>query len=243
MAIDVEAQREAVFEEGAREEVKIGGEVFGGVDACADAAAAAVVEHVEEREQRAVRPPAVRGGVELPERADLAALPAADGGAWLGRGLFGGEAVGEGEAADGGRIELVIEAAFDLAGGGAVAGRRAGREQLAQQRLDLDRPGCSVIAAGDAGQPARGLATRAGAEVVGVELVEASASDAEFGGGGRGAQLIGAEGGKDFADEGWSDTVGELLAVFFIARKMQGHRRDGEGVSAARRFEIGRAHV
>lgn len=126
MAIDVEAQREAVFKEGAREEVEVGGEIFGGIDACADAAAAAIIEHVEEREQRAFGPPAVRSGVELPERADLAALPAADGGARFGRGLFGGEAIGERETADGGRIELEIEAAFDLAGGGAVAGRRAG---------------------------------------------------------------------------------------------------------------------
>ena len=51
-------------------------------------------------------------------------------------------------------------------------------------------------------------------EVVGVKFVETSASDAEFGGSAGGGHLIGAEGGKDFADQGWSDAVGELLAVF-----------------------------
>ena len=90
-------------EEGARQEVEVGEEVlpaalrrcpsgkgsalwlsrsarFGGINARADAAAAAVVEHVEQRQMRALRPPAVRGGVELPERADFGALPAADTG-------------------------------------------------------------------------------------------------------------------------------------------------------------------
>ena len=43
MAVHVEAQREAVFEEGAREKVEVGGEIFCGVNACADAAAAASV--------------------------------------------------------------------------------------------------------------------------------------------------------------------------------------------------------
>ena len=134
-------------------------------------------------------------------------------------------------AADGGRIEVETESALDLAGGGAVAGGRLRGEQ----RLDLGRPRRRVLTAGDAGRPAGGLATRTGAEVIGVEFVKAGAADAEFSRGGRGAQLIGAESGKDFADEGWSVAMGELLAVFFIARKVRERRPDGEGASAARR--------
>ena len=63
-AIHAETQGQAVFEEGAREKVEVGGQVFGGIDACADAAAAAIIEHVEQREHGTVGPAAVRRRVE-----------------------------------------------------------------------------------------------------------------------------------------------------------------------------------
>ena len=234
-AIHVEAQGQAVFEEGAREKVEVGGQVFGGVDAGADAAAAAIIEHVEQREHGTIGPPAVRGGVELPERADLAALPAAHGGPGLGRGLAWSESVGEGKAADGGGIDLQIEAASDLAGGEAVAGGRAGGEQLAQQRLNGGGPGRGVIAAGDARLPAVSLTARTGTKVVGIEFVETGAAEAEFGGGGGAGQLTGAEGGEDFAGEGRGDAFGELLAVFFIAARLTARPDEWECASAAPR--------
>ena len=61
-------------EKGAREEVEVGEQRFGRIDLRADAAAAAIIEHVEQREHGAVGPPAMGRGVELPERADLGAL-------------------------------------------------------------------------------------------------------------------------------------------------------------------------
>ena len=74
VAIDVETQREAVEEKGARQEIEVSQEGLGRVDLRADATATAIVEHVEQRQHGAIGPPAMRCGVELPERADLAAL-------------------------------------------------------------------------------------------------------------------------------------------------------------------------
>jgi len=153
VAIDVEAQGQAVGEEGAREEVEVGEQRFGGIDLRADAPAAAIVEHVEERQWRTLGPPAMRGGVELPERTDLAALPAAHGGFGFARGPCGSEAMSAGETADGGRIKTEAKAALDLAGREAVAGGRARAEQLAQERLDGVRPKRGVIAARAAWAP------------------------------------------------------------------------------------------
>jgi hypothetical protein len=147
VAIDVEAQRKTVGEKGAREEVEVGEERFGGIDLNADAAAAAIIEHIEPREHGAIGPPAMGRGVELPKRADLGALPAAHRRLWLARGLGRGEVVAAGKAADGGGIEREAEAAQDFAGGKAVAGRRAAGEELAQQGSDLCRPRRGMIAA------------------------------------------------------------------------------------------------
>ena len=176
VAVDVETQRETVGEEGAREEVEVGEERLARVDVRTDAAAAAIIEHVEERERRAAGPPAVRGGIELPERADFAALPAPHGGFGFARGLWRSEVVGECEAADGGGIELEGEEACDLAGGEAVVGRRARGEQLAQERFDLGGPWSRVVAARGAWHPSVLAAGRTGAQIGGVKFVEPTAA-------------------------------------------------------------------
>ena len=70
---------------------------------------------------------------------------------------------------------------------------------------------------------AEGKAARArgtGAEIIGVELVKARASDFERLGGRRGREIVRAKGGKDFADERGTETMGELLIVFFTVRTM-----------------------
>ena len=68
MVIDVEREREAVSEEGRRQEIKVGEEIFALVEPCAGAQTAAIIEHIEQREEvLAVRKKTVRRGVELPE--------------------------------------------------------------------------------------------------------------------------------------------------------------------------------
>ena len=224
VAVHVEGKREAVGEEGARQEVEVGEEVFGGINAGTDAAAATVIEHVEQGQVGALRPPAVRGGVELPERVDFRALPAADTGLGFARGLGRGEAFGDGETADGGGIELEVEAAFELAGGEAVARWRSRAEELAQERLDGLRPRRAVVATGGAWSPRAAAVGDASAEAVGVKFVEPGATQAEFGSGAARRQFAIAEGPEDLADVRGSEEVKDLLIVFFIAGKMPERR-------------------
>ena len=124
----------------------------------------------------------------------------------------------EGKAADGGRVQVEGEAARDIAGGEAVAGRRSRAEELAQEWLDRGRPERGVIAARSARLPAALGACGAGAEVVGVDLVKAGAPDFESRSGRRGWEPARAEGGEDFADQRCAETMGELLIEFFTAR-------------------------
>ena len=76
--IDVDLQRSAVDQESGGEEIEIGQEEFSAIEFGTDEHAATIVEHVEHRKvQRAGREPAVGRSVQLPEFADLGALPAA----------------------------------------------------------------------------------------------------------------------------------------------------------------------
>jgi hypothetical protein len=174
MVVDIEFQREAVGEESGWEEVEIGEEIFVVVEAGANAEAATVVEHIEQGEEFGPGgEEAVRSSVELPEGTDFGALPAADWRAGF-FGRFGGrELMLEGETPDGGRVEGELETAEDFAGGKAVTGGRTRGQELAQQRLDGGRPGRGMIAAGTRGFPAVGAASGTGAEIIGVEFVEA----------------------------------------------------------------------
>lgn len=219
-------------EKGAREEVEVGEQRLGGIDLRTDAAAAAIIEHVEQRVHGVVGPPAMRGGVELPERADLGALPAAHRRLGLARRAGRGEPVEAGETADGGGIEMEAEAAQDFAGGKAIAGRRAAGEELAQERRDLCGPHRGMIAARGAWQPGTLAALRAGAQIIGVEFVEAITAQDEFHCCGHPAQLTLAKGGKDFTNERRSEAVDELLIVLFIAATMRPRSRRGEPATA-----------
>lgn len=62
-------------------------------------------------------------GIELPERADFEALPAADRGGRTRRGGGMRQLVGDGPAAHGGGIKVEPEAAVDFGGGRAAARR------------------------------------------------------------------------------------------------------------------------
>ena len=181
MVIDVESQREAVREECAGEKIEMGGEIFGGVNAGAGVQARGVVDDVQKRLfVRVAGEPGVRSGVVLPQRTEVADLPATN--------RFGGlfvtgvrrEFAGESPAADAGAIGFEGEAAEQFAGDGAVGGARGGRKKTCGESDGVRRPVRLMIAAGSSWLPSLGAALGAGAEVVGAELVDAGQAQAEF---------------------------------------------------------------
>ena len=202
MEVHIEFQRQAVFEKGGGEEVVIGEEVFVLVEFGAGEEAAAIVEHVEHGKKAfAARKPAVGRGIKLPEFADLGALPAADGGGGFALGVGRGELVFEGPTADLGAIHFEITEAQDFAGGEAVVGGRSGSQTFAQEREGFGWPLRGMVAAGVAGEPKGFLMVSAGAKIIGVELVETTAGEFEFGGRSVGVELLRAEAGQDVADQ------------------------------------------
>lgn len=218
--VHVEFAGQVVFAKGGGEEVVIGQEGFVRVEFGAGEEAAAIVEQVEHgKEALAAWKPAVGRGIELPEFADLGALPAADGGGGFGLGVERGELIFESPAADLGAIHCEIAPAQDFAGGEAVVGGRRGSQPFAQEREDFGWPLRSMVAAGVAGEPKGLLMVGAGAQVIGVEFVETTAGEIELGGRRGSVELLGAEAGQDVTDQRWGETMRELL-VFFMGRSM-----------------------
>lgn len=208
--VHVELEGQAVFEEGGGEEVEVGEEGFARVEFGAGEHPAAIVEHVEHGEEElGVGKPAVGRGVELPEFADLGALPAADRGGQVGVGFGVSQMVFEGPAADLGAVEGEVAQAQDFAGGEAVGGGGLGGEAFGEQGEDFGRPGRRVIAAGEAGPP-DGVALRTGAQVVAVEFVEATAGELQLGGRGVDVEFLSAEAGQDVPDQRWGQAIEEL---------------------------------
>ena len=154
----------------------------------------------------------------MPEGAIVAGLPALDGfGSGLGAGV-GGQLVLAGPAADTGAVGLEVQAAVQFAGGGAVRGGRLGRQELGEQREDSVGPGGMMVAAGAAGRPGLDVALGAGAQIVGVEFVEAGAGQAQFGGGGARGEWPGAMVGQEVADEGSRKALDQLLSFMAAER-------------------------
>lgn len=75
-----------------------------------------------------------------------------------------------------------------------------------------------VVAAGQTGGPGLGVASGAGAEVIGVEFVEAGTRQSQFDGRGTGADLAGADTVEEMTDEGRRQSLGQLW--FFISAKI-----------------------
>jgi len=123
MEVHIESQGQAVGFEDAGEEVQMGQQGFGGIEACADIETGGVVQQVEEGLfVRVAGQPGMRTGVVLPQRPQIAGLPAFDR-FW--RGLVAGvwsELVLDGPAANAGAVGFEAEAAVEFAGTGAVGG-------------------------------------------------------------------------------------------------------------------------
>ena len=229
VAIDIKFQRQAVFEEGGGEEVKVSQQVFAVIDGGPGADARAVIEQIQERIIfRVAGEPAMGCGIKLPERPDLQALPTAHG-SGRARGWQGmSQTLGDGPAADGGGIDEVAQAALHFGGGAAIGRGRAGREQLAQEGLGAGWPVRGVVAAGSSRGPAVLVVAGHGAQIVAIELVEASAAQAELRGGIRGGDFGAAKGGEHFADQRSAEAVRELAIMFFIAARMAARGWFGE---------------
>jgi len=152
VVVHVERERQAVALKDAGEEIEMGQQGFGGIEARAGVQACGVIEHVQENLfVGAVGQPGVRRGVVLPEGAVIAGLPAFDG---FGRGFVAGirgELVFDSPAADAGAVGFEVEAAEQFAGDGAVGARRFGGEEFGDQGRDLGGPLRMVIAAGESG--------------------------------------------------------------------------------------------
>ena len=77
--IDIDFQGQTIVDEGGGQEIEIGQEEFPFIDFGTGEEAAAIIEHVDHREQSgAVREPLVGRGIQLPEFTDPAALPTFD---------------------------------------------------------------------------------------------------------------------------------------------------------------------
>ena len=110
--IDIEGEREAVSEEGEGEEMEVGGEVFGGVNTSTGVEAGGIVDDAKKGIlTRVSGEPGVRGGIVLPQCAEVADLPAAH---WI-CGLFKtsvwSELVSDGPSANACTVGLKSEAA------------------------------------------------------------------------------------------------------------------------------------
>jgi hypothetical protein len=219
VVVHVEGEGQAVSLKDAGEEVEVGQQGFCGVEARAGVQAGGIIENVEEDlfVGRAGQP-GVGCGVVLPECAVITGLPAFDG---FGGGFVAGvgsQMVFDGPAADAGAIGFEVEAAEEFAGDGAVGARRLGGEEFDGQGDGFGGPMGMVVTARESWRPGLRPAAGAGAEVIGVEFVEAGMGQSQFGGGGAGADLAGAETVKEVTDERGGQTFEQLW--FFIGGKI-----------------------
>ena len=145
--------------------------------------------------------PTVGRGVELPEFADLRALPATHGRQnffWR-DGM--GELVRKGPAADLGAIEFEGVQAEGFGGGKAVRTWGRAGQPFDQELDDGLRPRRGMIAPGSAGRPERWLLARARGVVSGGQRVKAAGRETELCGGLDGAARVLPECVEDVADK------------------------------------------
>ena len=144
--------------------------------------------------------------VQLPEFADLGALPAADWGVRA----FGGSRmrITIFTAADLGAVQPEGEQSPDIRGGEAVRARRGASQTLFEEVGDRLGPSGGVVTARGSRNPEPLCLSRAGAEVIGKERIEATGGEAELLGGFGGPQGVLPEGSQHMTDEGGCVAIG-----------------------------------
>ncbi len=208
MIIDIELEWPAVGQEGGRQEIQIGQEQFTVIDFGADEEAAAIVEHVEHGEVKGAEwEPTVGGSIQLPEFADLGALPAPNRSVRF----FGGGGVGiavfDGPMADLAAVESESMEAQDFGSHEAIGRRGRAGQALFEEIDDGLRPRGSVVAARAARSPKAGLFLSAGLAVVAGQDIEAAGRDVQLVGGFGGRERALVEGFENMADEGEAVTM------------------------------------
>ena len=227
--IDMELEGTAVGQEGGGEEIQIGEQKFTIVEFGADEKTAAIVEHVEHGEiEGAAREPVVGGGIELPELADLRALPAADGSQGFASGRAMGMAVLPRPVADLGPIELEVVETQGLGGDEAVGARGRAIQALDEQVDHGLRPGLGVVTTGVARRPESAFLVSPSVEVAAEENVEATARKAELSGGLSSGQRAMPKGLEHMPDERAGVAMMELLIVFRAADPTRRSRPCGQ---------------
>jgi len=185
VVVDVEGQRQAVGLEGLGEEIQVGQEAFGWVEAGAGVVTGGVVQQVEQDLlMGCAGEKGVGRGVVLPECAVVAGLPAFNGLGWPFVASVRGQVVLERPATNTGAVGLEVEAAVQFTGGGTVGrGRFTGKEP-GEQSARFGRPVGVMVPAGSARHPSGSKTLGIGAQVVGAELVQPTEMDIQFKGGG-----------------------------------------------------------
>ena len=179
----------------------------------------------------------MRRGIQLPERADFKALPAAEGSRLAARRCGVSQSVGDRPATHRGRVHGNTQTAMNLGSGETVRSWGSSRKQFADERFRARGPAGSMIAARMAWSPGLSAALGGGTEVVGVKFVKSGASQVEFIGGGGGRQFATAKSGENFTNQRCAQTVRQLTIMFFIAAKMRdGPANSQSAIPALRAF-------
>ena len=174
VVVDIEGQGQAIGLKDPGKEVEVSQQSFGWIEARAGIETRGIVENVQEDLfVGAVGHPRVWSGVVLPERAVVAGLPAFDGFGRTFEASIWGQVILDGPAPDTGAVGLELEATEEFAGDGTVGTRRFGGEEFGDEGGDVRGPVWMMISAGKSGRPSVGIAMGAGAEVSGVQFVEA----------------------------------------------------------------------
>jgi hypothetical protein len=207
MEIHVDLQRQTVFDEGGREQIKVGEQVFGLVNSGSGEDTTAIIEHVDHgKGLEAVWKPGMRRGVQLPELAEVAALPAADRGCGAVIRFGMSEVMLDGPAADLSSVHAEVALTEHLAASEAVGGRGFTAEHFAQERVNLGRPVRRMIASGGARGPGGLLMMGTRLKVVAVELIEPGAPQAQLFSGSGGLDAFVAEETQHMTDK-WRSTA------------------------------------
>jgi hypothetical protein len=142
--------------------------------------ARAIIQHVDHREGlAAVGEPGMGRGVQLPEFADLAALPASHGRQRAVIGFGMGELVLDGPATDLSPVELEVALAMHLAGSEAVGSRGVTAEPFAQKGIHFGGPVGRMVATRNPRGPGGLLMPGTGLKVIAIDFIEASPAQAE----------------------------------------------------------------
>jgi len=222
VVIHIDAERASVGQKSGRQEIKVGEQQFTLINLGTREQTAAIIEQVEHGKGKlGVRKPAVGRSIELPEFADLRALPAAHGCQNLFWRAGMGEIIFQRPAANLGAVELEGMKAQGFGSGEAVRTRRLAGQTLFQEIQDGLGPRLGMIATRNAGDPKGFLLLGAGEVVSGGQSVKATGRESELFSGLGGGQRLLLESIQHMTDEGGSVAMDELLMLFKDAQNIR----------------------